>query len=47
MRAAVVIPSVTEAVDNGDAKTAQEQLNALAAAIARSAEALEESQKGD
>src|SRR5438128_2726402 len=33
--AAVVIPSVTEAVDNGDAKTAQEQLNSLAAAIAR------------
>ena len=44
---AVVIPSVTEAVDNGDPKAAQEQLNALAAAIARAAEVLEKSQKGD
>ena len=45
--AAVVIPRVTEAVDSGDAKTAQEQLNSLAAAIARAAEVLENSQKGD
>jgi N-acetylated-alpha-linked acidic dipeptidase len=45
--AAVVLPSVTEAVDNGDANAAQAQLNALAAAIARSAEVLEKSQKGD
>jgi N-acetylated-alpha-linked acidic dipeptidase len=44
---AVVIPSVTEAVDNGDPKAAQEQLNALAGAIARAAEILEKSQKGD
>jgi len=44
---AVVVPSVTEAVDNGDPKAAQEQLNALAAAIARTAEVLEKSQKGD
>jgi hypothetical protein len=38
---------VTEAVDNGDAKTAQAQLNAVTEALGRAAEVLENSQKGD
>jgi N-acetylated-alpha-linked acidic dipeptidase len=45
--AAVVVPSVTEAVDNGDAQGAQTQLNAVTAALVRAAEVLENSQKGD
>jgi N-acetylated-alpha-linked acidic dipeptidase len=45
--AAVVVPSVTEAVDKGDVKTAQTQLNAVTGALLRAAEALENSQKGD
>jgi N-acetylated-alpha-linked acidic dipeptidase len=45
--AAVVVPSVTEAVDKGDVKTAQTQLNAVTGALLRAAEALENSQKED
>jgi len=45
--AAVVVPSVTEAVDNGDAQAAQTQLNAVTSALTRAAEVLENSQKGD
>jgi hypothetical protein len=43
----VVVPSVTEAVDKGDVKTAQTQLNAVTGALLRAAEALENSQKED
>ena len=45
--AAVVVPSVTEAVDNGDVQAAQTQLNSVAAALSRASEVLEKSQKGD
>ena len=45
--AAVVVPSVTEAVDNGDTQGAQTQLNSVAAALSRASEVLEKSQKGD
>jgi len=45
--AAVVLPSVTEAVDNGDVQGAQTQLNSVAAALSRASEVLEKSQKGD
>jgi N-acetylated-alpha-linked acidic dipeptidase len=45
--AAVVVPSVTEAVDIGDVQAAQTQLDSVAAALSRASEVLEKSQKGD
>jgi N-acetylated-alpha-linked acidic dipeptidase len=45
--AAVVVPSVTEAVDNGDAQAAQAQLSLVTSALSRAAAVLENPQKGD